>query len=87
MIPAIRSSLRHAAKKLTYVKKDSMGHDSARRIAILYPGDYAERVNATTENSRFVDLFRAFVAEGIHAEPAVYRDDFCSEVHDQLMQV
>ena len=64
-----------------------MGHDPARRIAILYPGDYAERVNATTQNNRFADLFRAFAVAGIYAEPAVYRDDFCSEVHDQLMQV
>jgi len=32
-------------------------------------------------------LFRAFAAEGIHAEPAVYRDDFCAEVRDQLLQV
>jgi hypothetical protein len=32
-------------------------------------------------------LFRAFAAKGIHAEPAVYHDDFCTEVRDQLMQV
>jgi hypothetical protein len=64
-----------------------MGHDSSGRIAILYPGNYADRVNATPENNRFADLFRAFAAKGIHAEPAIYSDDFCSEVRDQLMQV
>lgn len=64
-----------------------MGNDPGGRIAILYPGVYADRANATPENSRFADLFGAFAAQGIHAEPAVYRDDFCAEVHDQLMQV
>ena len=64
-----------------------MAHDARGRIAIVYPGDYADRTKATAENNRFADLFRAFAAEGIYAEPAVYRDDFCTEVHDQLMQV
>ena len=64
-----------------------MEHDPADTYAILYPGDYAERTKATPENNRFADLFRAFAAEGINAEPAVYHDDFCAEVHDQLMQV
>jgi hypothetical protein len=57
------------------------------RIAILYPGDYRDRINATAENNRFADLFRAFAAKGIRVEPAVYHDDFCAEVRDQLMQV
>ena len=64
-----------------------MAHDARGRVAIVYPGDYADRTNATAENNRFADLFRAFAAEGLHAEPAVYHDDFCAEVHDQLMQV
>ena len=64
-----------------------MRHDPGGRIAILYPGDYEVRKNATVENNRFADLFRAFAARGIHAEPVVYRDDFCAEVRDQLMQV
>lgn len=64
-----------------------MGHDPSGRIAILYSGDYADRANATPGNNRFSDLFRAFAAKGIHAEPAVYHDDFCTEVRDQLMQV
>jgi hypothetical protein len=64
-----------------------MGHDLGNRIAILYPGDFADRANATPGNNRFADLFDAFAAKGIHVEPAVYRDDFCAEVCDQLMQV
>lgn len=64
-----------------------MGNDPGGRIAILYPGDDADRANATLENKRFADLFGAFAAQEIHAEPAVYRDDFCAEVHDQLMQL
>jgi hypothetical protein len=64
-----------------------MRHGRLGRIAILYPGNDTDRANATPENKRFAGLFRAFAAEGIRAESAVYRDDFCSEVHDQLMQV
>jgi hypothetical protein len=64
-----------------------MAHEGCGRIAILYPGDYAARRNATTENNRFADLFGAFAAKGILAEPAVYHDDFAGEVRDQLMQV
>ncbi len=57
------------------------------RIAILYPGDSAARKSATAENNRFADLFKSFAAKGIHAEPAVYHDDFCEHVRDQLMRV
>jgi hypothetical protein len=64
-----------------------MAHGDRGRIAILYPGDYGDRTNATAENNRFADLFRAFASRGIRAEPAVYHDDFCAEVRDQLMQV
>jgi hypothetical protein len=64
-----------------------MAQGDGGRIAILYPGDYESRRNATTENNRFADLFRAFAAQGIVAEPAVYHDDFCAEVREQLMQL
>lgn len=57
------------------------------RIAILYPGDQAVRRNATAENNRFSELFAAFAAKGVHVEPAVYHDDFCEEVREQLKQV
>src|SRR5262249_49325349 len=68
-------------------KRNSMAQDGYGRIAILYPGDYVVRRNATAQNNRFADLFRALAAKGIHAEPAVYHDDFCAEVREQLMQV
>ena len=61
--------------------------DSSLRLAILSPGDRDKRSNATPENSRFADLFAAFAAKGIQVEPAIYRDDFCAEVREQLMQV
>ena len=64
-----------------------MAHDARGRIAVVYPGDYADRTKATAKNNRFVDLFGAFAARGIHAEPAVYHDEFCAEVREQLMQV
>jgi hypothetical protein len=68
-------------------RENSMARDHCGRVAILYPGGYADRAKATVENNRFADLFRAFAAQGIHAEPAVYHDDFCTAVRDQLMQV
>jgi hypothetical protein len=64
-----------------------MNQNKQRRVAILCPGDYKARQNATPENSRFLVLFQALVALGIDAEPAVYHDDFCDEVCRQLMQV
>src|SRR5262245_19163765 len=67
-------------------KKNSMAQDGGGRIAIVYPGDYEGR-NATPENNRFADLFRALAAKGVHAEPAVYHDDFCAEVREQLMRL
>jgi hypothetical protein len=64
-----------------------MAQYDRERVAILYPGTYLDRTNATTENNRFADLFRAFANRGIHAEPAVYHDDFSDEVRHQVMQV
>jgi hypothetical protein len=57
------------------------------RVAILYPGTPELRRNATRENNRFADLFRALVARGLDAEPAVYHDDLCEEVRRQLAGV
>jgi len=54
-------------------------------IALLYPGDRDARRNASPDNNRFVDLFRAFAAAGVAAQPAVYHDDFAGEVRDQLL--
>jgi hypothetical protein len=61
--------------------------DNHCRLAILSPGDQQARRNATGENSRFSDLFRAFATRRIHAEPAIYHDDFREDVREQLLQV
>lgn len=57
------------------------------RIAILYPGNAETRQNATPENNRFAPVFQALATLGVQAEPAVYHDDFCAEVQQQLSQV
>jgi hypothetical protein len=64
-----------------------MAQDTSARLAILFPGDREARRNTNAENSRFADLFRAFAARRIHVEPAIYHDDFCEAVRQQLMQV
>jgi hypothetical protein len=64
-----------------------MAQDSSARLAILSPGDREARRNTNAENSRFADLFTAFAARQIHVEPAIYHDDFCEAVRQQLMQV
>lgn len=62
-----------------------MGHHRYGRVAILYPGNLEARRNATADNNRFSPLFRAFADRGMHAEPAVYHDEFCAEVREQLI--
>jgi hypothetical protein len=57
------------------------------RIALLYPGDRETRQQATAENNRFARIFQALADLGAAAEPAVYHDDFCEEVHRQLLHV
>jgi hypothetical protein len=57
------------------------------RLAILYPGDRAARDRASTAESRFLPLFKAFESARVSAEPAVYSDEFRSEVREQLGQV
>lgn len=64
-----------------------MTGNSPCRLAILYPGDREARQIATPEKSRFLKVFDALAALGVHAEPAVYHDDFCDEVRQQLMKV
>jgi hypothetical protein len=61
--------------------------DNPLRLAIVSPGDREARKNATAGNSRFADLFAAFAAKGVHAEPAIYHDDFFREVEEQLFDV
>jgi hypothetical protein len=64
-----------------------MAHEREGRVAILYPGDAEARRNATADNNRFAPLFQAFAESGIGAEPAVYHDDVCHAVREQLMRV
>src|SRR5215813_11852475 len=68
-------------------KPSPMAQDSYLRMAILSPGNREARRNATAENSRFSDLFRAFAARRVHVEPAIYHDDFCEDVREQPMRV
>ena len=64
-----------------------MEQDSYARVAILCSGNREARRNTTAENSRFSDLFSAFTARRIYVEPAIYHDDFCEDVREQLMRV
>jgi hypothetical protein len=69
------------------IKENLMTQGSYGRVAILYPGDLTARRNATAENNRFSMLFTAFADTGVPIEPAVYHDDFCEEVREQIKQV
>ncbi|MGA7992760.1 MAG: Cj0069 family protein [Thermoanaerobaculia bacterium] len=66
---------------------NNMAENSCKRVAILYPGRHEARRDETLGNGRFADLFTALTAFGFHVEPAVYHDDFCEEVREQLKQV
>src|ERR1700757_1579759 len=57
------------------------------KIAILWRGDREGRRTATPQNNRFHRVFEELAALGIHAEPAVYADDFADEVREQLLAV
>lgn len=61
--------------------------DRVVSIALLYPGDRALRARADPAESRFAAVFDACRAAGIHAEPAVYHDEFAHEVKAQLLRV
>ena len=62
----------------------SNSNSQGKRVAIVYAGDRATRDNArrnaTPESGRFLKVFQAFAELGVHAEPAVYNDEFCDEV-------
>jgi hypothetical protein len=69
-------------KKGTWVMKDP-----TIKVAILYPGDYAARRNATPDNNRLAPIFQAFANLNVIAEPAVYHDTFREDVRRQLRHV
>lgn len=68
-------------------QKPRMNNDDRPRLAILYPGDRAARSRSDPAESRFPKVFEAFANAGVAAEPAVYHDDFRSEVLDQLLRM
>ncbi len=55
------------------------------KVAILWRGDAQARRDATPQNNRFYRIFEELEAAGIHAEPAVYAEDFEHEVRKQLL--
>jgi hypothetical protein len=55
------------------------------KVAILWRGDAAARQAATSQNNRFYRIFEELAGVGIHAEPAVYDEDFADEVREQLL--
>jgi hypothetical protein len=57
------------------------------RIAVLWRGDRDARTAATPQNNRYHRIFEELAARGIHAEPAVYDEEFLDEVHEQLLAV
>src|SRR6516164_3994000 len=55
------------------------------KVAILWRSDREARQAATPQNNRFHRIFEELAAAGIHAEPAIYDEDFADEVRDQLL--
>src|SRR5215212_5732724 len=55
-------------------------------IAIVWRGDREARRSATPANNRFHRIFEELAALGIHAEPAVYDEEFADEIRAQLLQ-
>src|ERR1700722_20840947 len=57
------------------------------KVAVVWRGDCEPRRMATPQNNRFRRVFEELSAIGIHAEPAVYDEEFANEVRDQLLTV
>ena len=62
-----------------------MSKEKNFKVAILWRGDREARQAATPQNNRFHRIFEELAAVGIHAEPAVYDEDFADEVREQLL--
>jgi hypothetical protein len=56
------------------------------KVAVVWRGDREARRNATPANNRFYRVFEELAAAGIHAEPAVYDEEFANEFRTQLLQ-
>ena len=50
------------------------------RIAILWRGDREARRTASAQNNRYHRIFEELSGLGIHAEPAVYDEEFAAGV-------
>ena len=61
-------------------------HSKPYKIAILWRGDAEARQAATPQNNRFYRIFEELAVIGIHAEPAVYDEEFADEVREQLLR-
>ena len=59
---------------------------TSHKVAIVWRGDRASRVAATTQNNRYHQIFSELLALGIEAEPAVYCEEAHDEVRAQLMK-
>ena len=59
--------------------------DKSFKVAILWRGDFAARQAAPPANNRLHRIFEELATLGIHAEPAVYDEDFADEVREQLL--
>ena len=57
------------------------------KVAVVWRGDCEARRMATPQNNRFRRVFEELAAIGIHAEPAVYDEEFANELRDQLLTV
>lgn len=57
------------------------------KVALVYPGDEETRRAAEPARSRFFPLFQAFAARGVAASPAIYHDEVCADVRDQLLRM
>jgi len=55
------------------------------KVALLWRGDPEARNSLHPRNSRLEPVFQALAARNIYAEPAVYGDDWVSEVRSELL--
>jgi hypothetical protein len=55
------------------------------KVALLWRGDHEARNSLHPRNSRLEPVFEALAARNIYAEPAVYCDDWVSEVRSDLL--
>src|SRR5215471_21045589 len=62
-----------------------MPKEKSFKVAILWRGDLKARQAATPANNRLHRIFDELAEVGIHAEPAVYDEEFADEVREQLI--